>query len=91
MRPQAGPKNYRPVIPRVCRFCRSYGIHGMYPTPDGWICERLGDAGFIQSFGSDGLAACKRTCDRFESIYNGDDLDHVSGEPVSRHEVEVLG
>ena len=40
MKHKAKPKNARPVVPRVCRFCRSYLVIGAYPDPDGWTCER---------------------------------------------------
>jgi hypothetical protein len=73
-REKAKPKNARPVIPSVCRFCRSYAVH-----PGGWwMCEREGCDFVHRDFGADGLAPCKRTCDRFESIYAEDDLEHVS-------------
>ena len=78
------PKNPRSVIPRVCIFCRSYVVLEAYPDPDGWTCEREGYDCTVRNLGPGGLAACKHTCDRFESIFNGDGLDHINGAEVAK-------
>ena len=79
----AKPKNFRPVIPRVCCFCRFYTVIGPYAQPDGWACRREGYDYVVRDFGVNGLAACKHTCDRFESVFEGDGLDHIDGEELS--------